>query len=79
MSATPAEESAEAMNAEPSRFVVDGWLCESFENQTGHAVGRSAKHNATDLQLCLTAGETDGSEPQTIPASVMSWLLEGER
>ena len=55
---------------------LDGWRCEDFTLRTGHAIGRSAQRG--DLQLCLTAGETDGSEPAEIPAAVLRWLMTGE-
>ena len=77
VSADAAETSDDPIEREPVRLSLDGWRCESFEHQTGHAVGRSVKHNETGLVLCLTVPETDGSCLPTIPASVMSWLLGG--
>lgn len=55
---------------------LDGWSCEDFSDQTGHAIGRSAQIG--DLQVCLTVGETDGSEPEAIPGAVLRWLMTGE-
>jgi len=65
-----------AKTAETCVVTLDGWSCEDFSSQTGHAVGRSAQFG--DLQVCLTVGETDGSEPAAIPESVLRWLMTGD-
>jgi hypothetical protein len=73
----PAAALANAKTAATRVVTLDGWSCEDFSGQTGHAVGRSAQLG--DLQVCLTVGEMDGSEPAEIPESVMGWLMRGER
>lgn len=75
-SAGAAEPNAATNTPTRSPLVLEGWRCESFEQKTGHAVARSAQIG--DLQVCLTVGETDGSEPQSIPEAVQRWLLTGE-
>jgi hypothetical protein len=64
-----------AKTAATRAVTLDGWSCEDFSGQTGHAIGRSAQFG--DLQVCLTVGETDGSEPAEIPESVLRWLMTG--
>ncbi len=59
-----------------TNVVVDGWRLEEFSERLGLAIGRSAQIG--DLQICLSAGETDGSEPREMPASVVRWLMTGE-
>ncbi len=66
----------EASGAPDSPFTLSGWHCESFAAQTGHEVGRLVQLG--NLQLCLTVGEMDGSEPREVPGAVLSWLMTGE-
>jgi hypothetical protein len=64
-----------AAPAEPKARLIDGWRCEDFSGQTGHAIGRSAQLG--DLQVCVTAGgRTDAA--QVPPEDVLRWLTTGE-
>lgn len=73
----PAAEAENAKTAGTGAAIsIDGWRCEDFGGQTGHEIGRSAQLG--DLQVCLTVGETDGSEAPGVPERVMRWLMMGD-
>ena len=74
-STAPADARKSARTVESSA-VIEGWRLEDFSGKTGHAIGRSAQIG--DLQVCLSVGETDGSEPRDIPSAVVRWLMTGE-